>query len=100
LRPGGHLVVSDGMGDEPADPAPHVRFRSRSQWESGASGSGLELSEVIPLYRWLSRDRTNGPIGRLPDVARGPFEYSLERLGIGTPHMRCAVLTRLTPSPG
>jgi SAM-dependent methyltransferase len=95
LRPGGSLVASDGLGDHDERPAAHVRFRSRERWEREASRAGMKVGTVIPLYRWLSRSPSESRLARLPDRLRGPIEYGLERLRIGRPHMRCAVLTRL-----
>lgn len=94
LRPGGHLVASDGLGELDQQPAKHVRFRSRARWEEQAERAGMEVTTVVPLYRWLSRDRSNGLSARIPDGVRGAVEYGLERLSVGRPHMRCAVLTR------
>jgi len=96
LRPGGRLVVSDGLGLETRAPASHVRFRSRREWELAAASAGLRLLRVDPYFRWLSRDRTASRLATLPDGWRGAIEYGLERIAPMTPHMRCAVFTSLT----
>jgi SAM-dependent methyltransferase len=94
LRPGGTLVVSDGLGDLDRVPAEHVRFRSKHRWSEAAAAVGLELEELRPLYRWLSRDPGHGPLSRVPGAVRGPIEYGLELGWRRTPHMRLAVLRR------
>jgi SAM-dependent methyltransferase len=94
LRPGGALVVSDGLGDRDRVPAAHVRFRSEARWSEAAASAGLELEEVRPLYRWLSRDPGKGPLSRLPGIVRGPVEYGLELTARRPPHMRLALLRR------
>jgi SAM-dependent methyltransferase len=94
LRPGGALVVSDGLGDLDRVPAEHVRFRSRRRWTEAASSVGLELEEVRPLYRWLSRDPGQGLLSRVPGAVRGPIEYGLELTARRPPHMRIALLRR------
>jgi SAM-dependent methyltransferase len=94
LRTGGHLVVIDRFGDEDEDKAAHVRFRSRRLWESAGAEVGLRLEEVIPVYRWLSRDHDEGLLRRLPGVVRGAVELGLERTVPRTPHMRAARFVR------
>ena len=91
LSPSGTAVVTDSLG-EAASPASHVRFRGGRQWREALESSGLGIVAVLPLYSWLSRDRDAGPLGKLPDRARGPLEYSLERLAPRSPHLRCAVI--------
>jgi SAM-dependent methyltransferase len=94
LRPGGALVVSDGLGDLDRVPADHVRFRSRQRWCEAAASVGLELEEVRPLYRWLSRDPGQGPLSRVPGAVRGPIEYGLELSARRPPHMQIGLLRR------
>jgi SAM-dependent methyltransferase len=94
LRPGGALIVTDGMAAGDQDPAHHVRFRSLDRWRHQAESSGMQLSDLVPLYRWLSRDPSDGRLASLPDSVRGPLEYGLETLKLGRPHMWCGVLTR------
>ncbi|HYI38552.1 MAG TPA: methyltransferase domain-containing protein [Thermoleophilaceae bacterium] len=94
LRPGGRLVVTDGMRDEPANPASHVRFRTRAQWTEAARPAGMEMLGQGSLYRWLSRDRGLRGWRRLPDGPRGAVEYALERLHAGSPHMSWASLEK------
>jgi SAM-dependent methyltransferase len=94
LRPGGSLIVIDGLGAREVSPAEHVRFRPLDAWIEAGRRAGLEMHAVIPCYRWISRDRAAGPFSRLPDGARGAVEYSLEWLAPRPPHMRCAVLRR------
>ena len=94
LRAGGHLVVIDRFADDAEDKAAHVRFRSRGQWESTAAAAGLSLEEVIPVYRWLSREHDRGPFRRLPGAVRGALEFGLERVVPRAPHMRAARFVR------
>jgi len=95
LKPGGRLVVSDGLGDETAEPAAHVRFRSRELW-SRAEELGFEVREVRPYFRWLSRPRNARGFRRLGDRTRGAVEFALEFALPRKPHMRCATLVRST----
>lgn len=90
LRPGGRLVVTDGLADEDIQPAPHVRFRSMGRWLDSAAKTGLELHESGPLFRWLSRSPEVPGFRRLPDNMRGAVEYTLDRLAPEPPHMRWA----------
>jgi SAM-dependent methyltransferase len=94
LRPGGHLVVIDRFGGEAEDKAAHVRFRSRAQWEAAGAAVGLSLEDVIPVYRWLSRDHDRGLLRRLPGAVRGAVELGLERVVPREPHMRAARFVR------
>ena len=94
LRPGGRLVVSDGLGADDVVPASHVRFRSRVRWEGAAAANGLSVVRVLPYFRWLSRDQAASRLERLPDGARGAVEYVLEGLVPRRPHMRLAVLEK------
>jgi SAM-dependent methyltransferase len=94
LRADGFLVATDTIGDDDRRAASHVRFRSRSTWERAAQSIGLELQQVLPLYRWLSRDRGASRLRRLPDGPRGAIEYTLELLIPREPHMRCIVLSK------
>lgn len=91
LQPHGTLIITDSLGAEPDAPAEHVRFRSLQQWRAAAAAAGLELELVIPLYRWLSREREAG-FRRLPDRLRGALEYALDRARPTPPHMRLARL--------
>ena len=93
LKPGGRLVVSDGFGEVQRVPAPHVRFRSRGDWEK-AEGVGLRIVQILPYFRWLSRRPAESWMRVLPDGVRGGLEYGLERVWPRTPHMHCAVLER------
>ena len=93
LRPGGRLIISDGLGPADRTPAPHVRFRSATTWGQ-ADAVGLTISGTRPYFRWLSRDKDAWGFRHLPDGVRGAVEYGLERLVRRPPHMRCAVLTR------
>lgn len=93
LRPGGALVVSDALGFESREPAPHVRFRPLVQWER-AESLGLRVVDVQPYFRWLSRRPAESWMRVLPDGVRGGLEYGLERVWPRAPHMRCAVLRR------
>jgi SAM-dependent methyltransferase len=93
LKPGGRLVISDGLGDADRVPAPHVHFRSRQTWAQ-VEPLGLEISEVRPYFRWLSRPRGSRGFRHLSDGPRGALEFTLERLLPRTPHMRSAVLMK------
>jgi SAM-dependent methyltransferase len=93
LRPGGSLIVSDGLGDADRSPAEHVLFRSLNSWRR-AEEVGLRVTRVLPYFRWLSRDRDASVLRRLPDGARGAIEFALESAAPRAPHMRCAVLTK------
>ena len=90
LRPGGRLVVTDGLAEADVQPAPHVRFRSMGRWLDTAARTGLELYESGPLFRWLSRSPEVPGFRRLPDGLRGGVEYALDRLAPNPPHMRWA----------
>lgn len=95
LRPGGRLVVTDGLDSTDRDPAPHVRFRSIGRWLQAANDAGLELDQSGPLFRWLSRSRHETPgFRRLPDSVRGPVEYALELSAPRRPHMRWAAFVK------
>jgi SAM-dependent methyltransferase len=94
LRPGGRIIVSDGLGSADVRPAEHVHFRSRDRWAEAAARHGLQLTRVLPYFRWLSRPRELTGWSRLPDGARGAVEYTLEWCGPRTPHMRGAALER------
>lgn len=90
LRPGGRLVVTDGLAEGDLQPAPHVRFRSMGRWLDTASKTGLELHESGPLFRWLSRSPEASSFKRLPDGLRGAVEYTLDRVAPEPAHMRWA----------
>jgi len=94
LEPGGHLIVTDGLGPSDANPAPHVRKRGLSTWTAAAANAGLDLRASFPLFRWLSREDPGAVLRRVPGAARGPVEYALERVAPVHPHMRCAVFVR------
>jgi len=94
-RPGGAVVVSDGLGVNDRAPAPHVRLRSLQRWRELAAGSGLRLERTVPLYGWLSRDPEAGLFRHLPGAVRGPAEYALELAARREPHMSIAVLVRV-----
>lgn len=98
LRPGGLLIVSDGLGEADRQPDDHVCFRSSSRWRSAASAAGLSEERLEPYFRWLSRDRSAGALSRLPDGLRGATEYALETLAPRPPHMRIAVYSRQSNS--
>lgn len=93
LKPGGRLIVSDGLGDADREPAPHVRFRSAGTWNE-VERLGLKLSEVRPYFRWLSRNPGARGFRHLGGRPRGAIEYALERLVPRKPHMRCAVIVK------
>ena len=93
LTPGGRLVVSDGLGDDISEPAPHVRFRSLEMW-SRAEEVCLEIREVRPYFRWLSRPRNTRGFRRLGDRTRGAVEFALEFALPRKPHMRYATLVK------
>lgn len=95
LRPGGRLVVSDSFGAIQRAPAPHVRFRSLADWRK-AEDAGLRVIDIRPYFRWLSRRPADSWMRVLPDGVRGGLEYGLERVWPKTPHMRCAVLERMS----
>jgi SAM-dependent methyltransferase len=95
LRPGGLLVITDGLGDEDFQPAPHVRFRTMGRWLDTAARTGLERHEYGPLFRWLSRSRATPGFRRLPDGVRGALEYTLDRFVPDPPHMRWATFRRV-----
>lgn len=92
LKPGGRVIVSDGLGSSDAEPAPHVRFRSLDTWRQ-VEEAGLAIREVRPYFRWLSRPRATGGFRHLPDGVRGGLELCLEYLAPREPHMRCAILS-------
>ena len=95
LEPGGILILTDGLGAEARNPAPHVRFRSQAQWKELAGAVGFNVEMIRPLYRWLSRDKRPGSwANRIPDVLRGAGEFALETVAPREPHMRLAVLRR------
>lgn len=91
LRPGGRLVVTDGLGDEDHTPAAHVRFRGLPAWNEAAANAGLVLEHRFAAFRWLSRHAGLRGWRRLPGGVRGAVEYALERTVPRTPHQRCAV---------
>lgn len=91
LRPGGRLVVTDGLGDRDRTPAAHVRFRGLATWNEAAADAGLVLEQRFAAFRWLSRDPGLPGWRRLPGEARGAVEYALERTVPRAPHQRCAV---------
>jgi SAM-dependent methyltransferase len=90
----GVLLVSDGLGAASREPAPHVRFRSRSAWESMAQDAGLRIDVCTALYSWLSRDIHESRLRVLPDRVRGAFEYAGERVVPRRPHLQLATLRR------
>jgi len=95
LRPGGHLIVTDGFGRADIEPWEHVRFRSLERWRATARAAGLELTSLVPMYRWLSRDVSDLWLKGLPGRARGTMEYALELAVRRPPHMRCATFTKI-----
>lgn len=99
LRPGGCLVITDGLGDADDMPAAHVHFRSLDRWTARAASCGLQVVTVLPYCRWLSRDRHLRGWSRVPDVIRGAVEYALEFCAPRPAHLRCAVLRRHQASP-
>ena len=94
LRPGGRVVVTDGLAGTTVAPAPHVRFRSRSRWEHAAEVNGLAVTDVFACFRWISRDPDVPLLERLPGRVRGALEYALDRTVPRSPFLRCAVLER------
>lgn len=95
LRPGGLLIISDGLGESDRMPDAHVRFRSLARWSAASEETGFKRERLDPYFRWLSRDRGDGPLARrLPDGLRGAAEYALETLVPRSPHMRLAVFSR------
>ena len=94
LRPGGRFVVSDRLGETDVAAAEHVRFRSLRRWDGAAAEAGLRRTQLAPYYRWISRERGDGPLSRLPDGARGAIEYALETLAPREPHVRLGVFER------
>ena len=94
LRPGGRLVVTDGLGDVDVVPAAHVRFRCRDRWEEAAAASGLVVADVFACFRWISRDQDVPVFRRLPGRIRGAIEYALDRTVPRSPFLRCAVLRK------
>jgi SAM-dependent methyltransferase len=94
LRPGGVFLASDGFGSAEAEPAKHVRFRSRALWAEATAGIDLREERLEPYFRWLSRDRDGGRLSALPDGVRGATEYALETLARREPHMRLGVFAR------
>jgi SAM-dependent methyltransferase len=99
LRPGGLLVISDGLGDGDVEPSAHVRFRSLPRWTEAAAELGLQRQRLDPYFRWLSRDPGTGRLARrIPDGLRGAGEYALETLAPREPHMRLAAFSRQSSS--
>ena len=96
LKPGGRLIISDGLGAADNDKADHVRFRSQRSWGQVAD-LGLDLVELRPYFRWLSRERDARFFRYLGNRPRGAVEVALERIAPREPHMRCAVLRRRAP---
>lgn len=94
LRPGGRLVITDGLGADDREPAPHVRFRSMTRWLDQAAAAGLEPVDSGPLFRWLSRSRQAAGFRRVPDAVRGPLEYALETVAPRAPHMSWATFVK------
>lgn len=94
LRPGGHLIVTDGFGRKDVEPWEHVRFRSLARWRRTADATGLKLRALRPCYRWLSRDLDEVWVRSLPGKVRGAMEYILEYAVPRSPHMRCAVFRK------
>lgn len=92
LRPGGSLLITDGLGPADVVPSVHVRFRAEERWREAAESHGMRLDRVVPLYRWLSRDRQQSRLRRLPDRVRGMIEFGLERVPATRPHMQFGVL--------
>jgi len=92
LKPGGKLIVTDRLGDQPQRVAAHVHFRSRGDWENACATLGLRLIQVSPLFTWLARDAWIKGWAKMPDYARGATEYVLERAIPRTPQLRWAVL--------
>ncbi len=94
LKPGGVLIVTDGMGAETVSPDAHVRFRSEGEWRRCVAAQGLVLSDPRVLYRRLSRPRGLRGWRRLPDGLRGQVEYRLDKLGLGRPNLRWAAIRK------
>jgi SAM-dependent methyltransferase len=94
LKPGGRFIASDRLGDEDAQVAEHVKFRSRARWTEAGADAGLRVRDVLPYYRWISRERADSSLARLPDDARGAVEFALEYLVPREPHVRLVVLEK------
>lgn len=94
LRPGGRFIVTDRLDKRPFSTAPHVKFRSRAQWDAATGSAGLAFTRVEVLFRWLSREHELRGWKRLPHHLRGRIEYTLDRTGVGRPNLRWAVLVK------
>jgi SAM-dependent methyltransferase len=92
LTPGGRLIVTDTMGAHDDVPAEHVHFRGARTWRATAASVGLDIVDVRPYFRWLSRPPERSTLRRLPDSMRGAVEYAVDRTLPLTPWMRLAVL--------
>ena len=96
LKVGGSLIITDRLGDSDEDVAEHVRMRSRRFWSEVGSAEGLQLRSVDSCYRWLSRSREESWMRLLPQRVRGAIEYTLDRTLPNPPHLRLAVLTKVS----
>jgi len=94
LAHGGFLLASDGFGEHDREPAPHVRFRSFERWERVASRHRLTLLEIVPLYRWLSRDMDELWWPGMPHRMRGMMESVLELALPRRPHLSVATFEK------
>lgn len=94
LGPGGRVVITDTMGEADEVPAEHVHFRGAATWQARAAAAGLDITDVRPYFRRLSRPPEQSRLRHLPDGVRGAVEYALDRAMPSPPWMRLAVLRR------
>lgn len=76
--PGGHLVLSDRMGDREVRPAEHVCFRARSVYESELPKLGFEIQHIQPMHTLMNGGLIalfHGAPGRVRGLARRTEEY-------------------------
>ena len=87
------LVLIDTFGEKTVAPSAHVRFRSLEMWRGALEAVGFRAERPpVAVYRWLSRSKGDSVLRHLPDRARGPIEYGLDRVApYIRPHMRCLV---------
>jgi SAM-dependent methyltransferase len=76
--PGGHLVLSDRMGDSELRPAEHVCFRPRSVYESELPKLGFEIRYIQPMHTLMNGGLMaafNGAPALVRGLARRTEEY-------------------------